>query len=73
MDGTPTQTPARGSSLHRFANPGRFMRLSGALLPWCALLGLALSATGLVWGLVFAPRDWQQGDTVRIMFIHVPA
>ncbi len=73
MDGTPTHTPVRGSSLHRFANPGRFMRLSGAVLPWFAVLAVSLSATGLVWGLVFAPRDWQQGDTVRIMFIHVPA
>jgi heme exporter protein C len=73
MDGTPPHTPARGSALHRFANPGRFMRLSGALLPWCAALAVALSTTGLVWGLVFAPRDWQQGDTVRIMFLHVPA
>ncbi|MFQ3622383.1 MAG: heme ABC transporter permease [Acetobacteraceae bacterium] len=62
-----------GRSLHRFANPGRFMRLSGALLPWLAALGFAVSAIGLVWGLVFAPRDWQQGDTVRIMYVHVPA
>jgi len=72
MDGT-LAAPPRGSALHRFANPGRFMRLSGALLPWVAAAGLALSATGLWWGLVEAPRDWQQGDTVRIMFVHVPA
>jgi heme exporter protein C len=73
MDGTPQTTPARGSALHRFANPGRFMRLSGAVLPWLALSGLLFSTVGLAWGLVFAPRDWQQGDTVRIMFVHVPA
>ena len=72
MEGTPAEKP-RGSALHRFANPGRFMRLSGALLPWVASAGLALSVVGLGWGLVFAPRDWQQGDTVRIMFVHVPA
>jgi len=72
MDGTPAGKP-RGSALHRFANPGRFLRFSGAVLPWVAAAGLALSVTGLWWGLVHAPRDWQQGDTVRIMFVHVPA
>jgi heme exporter protein C len=34
---------------------------------------LVLTAIGLVWGLFFAPADWQQGDAVRIMYIHVPA
>jgi heme exporter protein C len=63
----------RGRSLHRFANPGRFLRLSGAVLPWLALAGVALTAVGLVWGLFFAPADWQQGDAVRIMYVHVPA
>jgi heme exporter protein C len=70
MDGN---AAPRGRSLHRLANPGRFMRLSGAVLPWVAALGIALSAVGLGWGLGFAPRDWQQGDTVRIMYVHVPA
>ena len=32
-----------------------------------------LTAVGLVWGLFFAPADWQQGDAVRIMYVHVPA
>ena len=62
-----------GRSLHRFANPGRFLRLSGAVLPWLATAGAALTALGLVWGLFFAPADWQQGDAVRIMYVHVPA
>ena len=70
MDGN---AAPRGRSLHRFANPGRFMRLSGTLLPWVAALGIGLTALGIVWGLVFAPRDYQQGDTVRIMYVHVPA
>lgn len=70
MDGN---AAPRGLSLHRFANPGRFMRLSGAVLPWAAALGIVLSTLGLAWGLGFAPRDWQQGDTVRIMYVHVPA
>ena len=62
-----------GWSLHRFGNPGRFLRISGALLPWLAVAGLAFTAAGLVWGLLFAPADWQQGDAVRIMYVHVPA
>jgi len=62
-----------GRNLHRFANPGRFLRQSGAVLPWLSLAALLLTATGLVWGLFFAPADWQQGDAVRIIYIHVPA
>jgi heme exporter protein C len=58
--------------MHRFANPTRFMRLSGVVLPWLA----ALTGATLLLGLVLsfqAPPDYQQGETVRIMFIHVPA
>jgi heme exporter protein C len=62
-----------GRSLHRFANPGQFLRLSGAVLPWLSAGAVALTGIGLVWGLFFAPADWQQGDAVRIMYIHVPA
>ena len=59
--------------MQRFANPGRFMRLSGRLLPWCgvgAAIGLGL---GLYLALFVAPADYQQGEAVRIMFVHVPA
>ena len=59
--------------MHRFANPTRFMRLSGRILPWAAGLAVVLTLVGLVWGLGYAPPDYQQGDTVRIMFVHVPA
>ena len=59
--------------MHRFANPGRFLRLSGVVLPWLSAGAVALTTIGLVWGLFFAPADWQQGDAVRIMYIHVPA
>ena len=62
---------ARG--VHRFANPGRFLRLSGRVLPYVAGLGLAFTVAGLGWGLFFSPADWQQGDAVRIMYVHVPA
>jgi heme exporter protein C len=65
------RNPGRG--LHRFANPGRFLRLSGFVLPWLAATGLVLTTAGLIWGLLFSPADWQQGDAVRIMYVHVPA
>ena len=59
--------------MHRFANPARFMRLSGRLLPWSAGLTLALFALGLPLALVVAPPDYQQGEAARIMYVHVPA
>jgi heme exporter protein C len=59
--------------LTRFANPARFMRVSGAALPWVGGAAAAVLAIGLAWSLVIAPPDYQQGETVRIMFIHVPA
>jgi heme exporter protein C len=59
--------------LHRFANPARFMRLSAALLPWCGATAAVLLALGLYLALFVAPPDYQQGEAVRIMFVHVPA
>jgi len=55
-----------------YANPTKFMALSGALLPWCWGLTLLCLAGGLYLGFA-APPDYQQGTTVTIMFIHVPA
>ncbi|WP_428487247.1 heme ABC transporter permease [Rhodopila sp.] len=67
-------TPLRSArSLHRFANPGRFLRLSRQVFPWLMSTGWLLTVIGLVWGLLFAPADWQQGDASRIMYIHVPS
>ena len=59
--------------MHRFANPGRFLRLAGRVQSWLTWPALALTVAGLVWGLVFSPADWQQGDSVRILYIHVPS
>ncbi|NHO32667.1 heme ABC transporter permease [Acetobacter fallax] len=72
MSATPTLTERAGALFHRYANPGRFLRLGVKLQPWLTWPALILSVTGLVWGLFFSPADWQQGDSVRIMYVHVP-
>jgi heme exporter protein C len=59
--------------VNRFANPARFMRLSARLLPWCAWPCLLVLAGGLYLALVVGPPDYQQGEAVRIMYVHVPA
>src|SRR5690242_18230872 len=59
--------------MHRFANPARFMRLSAVLLPWLAAAAAVLLALGLYLALFVAPADYQQGEAVRIMYVHVPS
>src|ERR1700722_7914586 len=59
--------------MFEFANPKRFMDVSGMVLPWLAVASAVLIAGGLYLGLFLSPPDYQQGDTVRIMFVHVPA
>ena len=59
--------------LQRAASPAGFERLSARVLPWLAPLAWALLALGTVWGLVFAPMDYQQKNSFRIIYIHVPA
>jgi heme exporter protein C len=58
---------------NQFANPARFMRFSAMVLPWCASLCLLVLVVGLYLALVVAPPDYQQGEAVRIMYVHVPA
>ena len=58
--------------MFRYANPAVFMRLSGALLPWISGAAVILLAVGL-WLGFHVPPDYQQGMTVTIMFVHVPA
>jgi heme exporter protein C len=55
------------------ANPTRFMAISAQVLPWLAGLSAALLTVGLYQALVSSPPDYQQGETVRIMYIHVPS
>jgi len=56
-----------------FANPARFMRVSGVVLPYLVVATVLVLAVGLYQALVVAPPDYQQGGSVRIMFVHVPA
>ncbi len=58
---------------HRLSSPKWFYQLSGRWLPWIMTLSLALMAAGLYQGLYNSVVDYQQGDTVRIMYLHVPA
>ncbi len=59
--------------MHRFANPGRFLRLANVILPWCTGLTGILIAAGLYLAFFVAPPDYQQGESVRIMYVHVPS
>lgn len=55
------------------ANPARFLRLARPATSWLLAIGLLLAAAGLVSGLTLTPPDYLQGETVRILYIHVPA
>ncbi len=58
--------------MHRFANPARFLRIARVATPLTLWPGLLVAAIGLVWGLFYAPPDYLQGDSARIMDVHVP-
>jgi heme exporter protein C len=57
----------------RFASPASFFPLAGRLVRWFAVPAAVLAVAGLYLGLIVAPTDAQQGDSYRIIFIHVPA
>jgi heme exporter protein C len=59
--------------LHKWGSPKWFYAMSGRWLPWFAWGAALLLVAGLAWGLAFAPPDYQQGDSFRIIYIHVPA
>ncbi len=60
-------------SIWEYANPTRFMRLSGRLLPLFTVLAVICLAVGFIWGFFFTPDDYKQGSTVKIIFLHVPS
>ena len=59
--------------MHALANPARFLRFARPATLWFFGAGLLLLIAGLGGGLTLAPRDYLQGETVRIMYVHVPA
>jgi heme exporter protein C len=59
--------------MHGYANPARFLRLARWLTPLLLVSGLALAGAALAWGLFAAPPERLQGDTVKILFVHVPS
>ncbi len=60
-------------TLHQWARPQALYRLCGRLLPWFAVAAVLSLLLGWGWGFGFAPPDYQQGNSVRIMYLHVPA
>lgn len=56
----------------RLGSPRWFYELSGRWLPWLVALMAVLLLLGSVWALLFVPADYQQGNTIRIMYVHVP-
>lgn len=58
---------------HAFANPARFMALSDRLIAPFGLVTTALIGAGLWYALFNSPSDYQQGESVRIMYVHVPS
>lgn len=59
--------------IHQWGSPKWFYSVSGKLQPWFWTVSLLLIAIGTLWGLAFAPADYQQGNSFRIIYVHVPA
>jgi heme exporter protein C len=59
--------------MHAFANPARFLKIARPLTFWFGLIGAALIGYGVYGGLMLTPPDYLQGESVRIMYVHVPA
>ena len=59
--------------MHALANPARFLRIARPASLWTLALGLVLTLAGILGGVFVTPPDYLQGETVRILYIHVPA
>ena len=76
---TPTTSASSGQRpawlvwFHRMGSPRWFYQTTGRWLPALGAVAGLLLVTGIVWGLAFAPPDYQQGNSARIMYIHVPS
>ncbi len=60
-------------SIWEYANPKKFMETTAWVLPWVVGLASISLVAGLIWGFFFTPDDYQQGSTVKIIFLHVPS
>jgi heme exporter protein C len=60
-------------NLHRFANPARFLRIARVVTPFAGWIAAGALLTGTIFGLFVSPPDYQQSETVRIMYVHVPS
>jgi heme exporter protein C len=58
---------------YKLGSPKWFYEISGRWMPWFLIIGSVLMVLGIVWGLAFAPADYLQGNSFRIIYIHVPA
>lgn len=59
--------------IHKFSSPKSYVRLTEKLYPFFVVLGVSLLTLGWIWGLLFAPQDAVQGNSYRIIFLHVPS
>lgn len=59
--------------LYQLASPKIFYNLAGRMIPWLAVSALLTLVGGMIWGLAFAPPDYQQGEAYRIIYVHVPS
>ena len=59
--------------IHKLGSPPYFYDFSGKLIPWLWAIFLVLTVIGLYLGLIVAPADYLQGESVRIMYLHVPS
>ena len=57
---------------HKFGSPPYFYRVAGRMLPWLYAFAFASAAVGLYGGLAMAPADYQQGESFRMIYVHVP-
>ncbi|MBK1872071.1 cytochrome c biogenesis protein CcsA [Marinobacter sp. 1-3A] len=57
---------------HKLGSPKWFFGISTRFMPWLLAGGILLLMAGVIWGLAFAPKDYLQGNSYRIIFIHVP-
>lgn len=59
--------------LHPYANPEVSYHFTGKLIPWLTKLTVVFLSVGIIWALLFVPADYQQGNSFRIFYLHVPS